>query len=137
MRTSAFLPAPPFQVPAAAAPLLSAVSTDLDAAMAKPATAVACGTAGICLLVAAAPAIVAAPALAALGFGSNGVVLGSAAASAQSGIGSVVAPGLFATFQSAGAGGYGVASVYGAVQIASGAVASSTMGILAWTKAKL
>ncbi|KAK8016061.1 hypothetical protein PG993_014250 [Apiospora rasikravindrae] len=137
MKTSAFLPVPPFQVPAAAAPLFSAVSTGLDAVIAKPATAVACGTAGICLLVATAPAIVAAPGLAALGFGSNGVVLGSAAASVQSGIGSVVAPGLFATFQSAGAGGYGVASVYGAVQIASGAVASSTMGILAWTKAKL
>lgn len=42
--------------------------------------------------------------------------LGSLAAGAQSGIGSVVAPSLFATLQSAGAGGYGVSAVYGAVQ---------------------
>ena len=133
-----------------------------QACKANPGTAVACGVAGVGLLVVAAPGIVAAPSLAAAGFGANGVVLGvfpvltfpnsasiilfksntsfltgSTAASVQSGIGSVVAPGLFATLQSAGAGGYGVATVYGAVQVAGGTVASSVLGVLAWSKAKL
>ena len=41
---------------------------------------------------------------------------GSLAAAFQSSVGSVAAGGIFATLQSAGAGGYGVATVYGAVQ---------------------
>lgn len=56
------------------------------------------------------------------------VLLGSIAAGAQSGIGSVVAPSLFATLQSAGAGGYGASAVYGAV---SGAAALGAGGSLA------
>lgn len=92
----------------------------------------------------------AAPALGLAGFGANGIVggqltpfvwvvhrfsvglltvlLGSLAAGAQSGIGSVVAPSLFATLQSAGAGGYGLSAVYGAVQ---GAAAVGAGGSLA------
>lgn len=62
---------------------------------------------------------------------------GSTAAGIQSGIGSVVAPGLFATLQSAAAGGYGAATVYGAVQVAGGAIASSGMGVIAWNKARI
>lgn len=93
---------------------------------------------GAGVLVCAVPALVAAPALGLAGFGANGIIggsltpfvwivhrfsagllivlPGSLAAGAQSGIGSVVAPSLFATLQSAGAGGYGVSAVYGAVQ---------------------
>ncbi|KAK7428482.1 hypothetical protein QQZ08_004920 [Neonectria magnoliae] len=75
-----------------------------------------------------APALVATPALAALGFGANGIVGGSIAAGVQSGIGSVAAPGLFATLQSAGAAGYGLAAVHGTVQ----GVALGAGGIGAW-----
>ncbi|EEU46606.1 uncharacterized protein NECHADRAFT_79370 [Fusarium vanettenii 77-13-4] len=91
----------------------------------NPKAAVAVG-AGV--LVCAVPALVAAPALGLTGFGANGIVGGSLAAGAQSGIGSVVAPSLFATLQSAGAGGYGLSAVYGAVQ---GAAAVGAGGSLA------
>ncbi|KAH7023699.1 hypothetical protein EDB80DRAFT_49372 [Ilyonectria destructans] len=75
------------------------------------------------------PAIVASPVLGILGFGANGIVGGSIAAGAQSGIGSVVAPSLFATLQSAGAGGYGVAAVHGVVQgAAAGGLAARWFG---------
>ncbi|KPM37771.1 hypothetical protein AK830_g8803 [Neonectria ditissima] len=67
-------------------------------------------------IVVAAPAIVAAPVLAIAGFGANGIVGGSIAAGIQSGMGSVAAGSLFATLQSAGAAGYGLAAVHGAVQ---------------------
>ncbi|KAM0436933.1 hypothetical protein ACHAPT_002646 [Fusarium lateritium] len=89
----------------------------------KAATAV-----GVGALVCAAPALVASPVLGLIGFGANGIVGGSAAAGFQSTIGSVVAPSLFATLQSAGAGGYGVSAVYGAVQ---GAAAVGAGGSLA------
>ncbi|KAF4448807.1 hypothetical protein F53441_7856 [Fusarium austroafricanum] len=72
----------------------------------------------------AVPAIVATPILGALGFGATGIAAGSAAAGIQSGVGSVVAPSLFATLQSAGAGGYGVAAVHGVVQATGAAVAA-------------
>ncbi|KAL0937820.1 uncharacterized protein CTRU02_207551 [Colletotrichum truncatum] len=103
---------------------------------ANPGMMVACGTVGVGVLLVAAPAVVAAPGLAAAGFGAEGVVAGSAAAGVQSGIGSVVAPSLFATLQSAGAGGYGVATVYGAVQGVGGVIASAGAGGFAWSKAK-
>ncbi|KAI1821767.1 hypothetical protein F4861DRAFT_517702 [Xylaria intraflava] len=74
----------------------------------------------------AAPMAAAAPVLGAFGFGANGIVAGSVAAGAQSGIGSVVAPSVFATLQSAAAGGYGVAAVSSAVQGLGGLVAMST-----------
>ncbi|KAJ4198174.1 hypothetical protein NW755_000862 [Fusarium falciforme] len=91
----------------------------------NPKAAVAVGAG---FLVCAVPALVAAPALGLAGFGANGIVGGSLAAGAQSGIGSVVAPSLFATLQSAGAGGYGLSAVYGAVQ---GAAALGAGGSLA------
>ncbi|KAK7418833.1 hypothetical protein QQX98_003695 [Neonectria punicea] len=80
-----------------------------------------------------APALVATPALAALGFGANGIVGGSIAAGVQSGIGSVVAPSLFATLQSAGAAGYGLAAVHGTVQ----GVALGAGGLGAWFSRKM
>ena len=52
------------------------------------------------------------------------MMLGSTAACVQSGIGSVVAPSLFATLTSAGAGGYGVAVVNGMAQGVGVAVAA-------------
>ncbi|KAL2693807.1 hypothetical protein Neosp_000373 [[Neocosmospora] mangrovei] len=91
----------------------------------NPKAAVAVGAG---LVVCAVPALVAAPALGLAGFGANGIVGGSLAAGAQSSIGSVVAPSLFATLQSAGAGGYGLSAVYGAVQ---GAAAVGAGGSLA------
>ncbi|KAF4984462.1 hypothetical protein FZEAL_363 [Fusarium zealandicum] len=79
----------------------------------NPVTAVCIGTSAVVI---AAPALVAGPALGAVGFGANGIAAGSAAAGIQSGIGSVAAPSLFATLQSAAAGGYGAAAVHGVVQ---------------------
>jgi hypothetical protein len=46
--------------------------------------------------------------------------IGTQAAAAQATIGNVVAPGMFATLTSAGAGGYGVAAIAGTVQWAGG-----------------
>lgn len=53
----------------------------------------------------------------------------------QNGIGSVVAPLLFATCQSAAMGGYGVATVFGAVQAGGGFMAGSA-GTVLWMKSK-
>ncbi|KAF5003345.1 hypothetical protein FDECE_10093, partial [Fusarium decemcellulare] len=77
---------------------------------------------GIGALAIAAPALAAGPALAMFGFKTSGIASSSIAAGAQKGIGSVIAPSVFSTLQSAGAGGYGVASVYGAVQGAGAAL---------------
>ena len=106
---------------------------------ANPGSAVACGAAGVGIAIVAAPVILAAPGLAAAGvagFGAEGIVAGSTAAGFQQGIGSVVAPSLFATLQSAGAGGYGVATVYGAAQAVGGVVTSASLGTLAWLQRK-
>ncbi|KAI1132401.1 hypothetical protein F5Y10DRAFT_231095 [Nemania abortiva] len=92
----------------------------------NPGKAVALGVAmGAGAVMVATPMAVATPLLGAVGFGANGVVAGSVAAGAQSGIGSVVAPSLFATLQSAAAGGYGVPAVAVTVQSLGGVVASS------------
>ncbi|WXC62739.1 hypothetical protein SNK03_008569 [Fusarium graminearum] len=102
------------------------ISTLLNRQMSGPAIAtIATGVA-----IVAVPAIVAGPILGALGFGAAGVAAGSTAAGVQSGIGSVAAGSLFATLQSASAGGYGVAIVHGAVQ-AVGAVVGAR-GVGAW-----
>lgn len=63
-----------------------------------------------------APGMLALPVLGLFGFGSGGVIGGSLAAGAQAGIGNVVLGSIFATLQSAGAGGAGVAVVNGVVQ---------------------
>ncbi|KAL8793399.1 MAG: hypothetical protein Q9195_003985 [Heterodermia aff. obscurata] len=89
------------------------------------------GTTG---LIVAVPALVAAPALGAAGFGANGVVIGSAAAASQ---GPAVAAGsLFATLTSAGAGGYGVPIIYGAVQGVAASTGGVVAGVNAWMKWK-
>ncbi|KAG4260543.1 hypothetical protein FPRO03_02366 [Fusarium proliferatum] len=74
-------------------------------------------------VLAIAPAVAVTPVLAGLGFGAGGIV--AAAAGIQSGIGSVVAGSAFATLQSAGAGGFGLAVVNGVVQAAGVVVGGS------------
>jgi len=54
----------------------------------------------------------------------------------QSGMGSVIAPSVFSTLQSAAAGGYGAATVGAAVQAAGGTVASAAGAALTWAKVK-
>jgi hypothetical protein len=61
---------------------------------------------------------------------------GSSAAAIQSSIGSVMSPSLFATLQSAGAGGYGVATVYPVVQVVGGTITSFAAASVAWVKSK-
>ncbi|OCL14161.1 hypothetical protein AOQ84DRAFT_359153 [Glonium stellatum] len=85
---------------------------------ANPGRAATYGTAGVGLVLVAAPALVAAPRL--------GV----------SSIGSVVSPSLFATLQSAGAGGYGVATIYPVAQVMGGTIASAAGACVAWAKPK-
>ncbi|KAI0907561.1 hypothetical protein F4823DRAFT_564703 [Ustulina deusta] len=96
-------------------------------AVANPGKAATMGAGAVLV---AAPMALIAPILGAIGFGANGVVAGSIAAGAQSGIGSVVAPSLFATLQSAGAAGYGAAAVSAVVQ-GTGAVVAASAGVLA------
>ncbi|KAK1513372.1 uncharacterized protein CCOS01_14314 [Colletotrichum costaricense] len=98
----------------------------------NPGTTVCYGVSAGSLVVLAAPALVAAPALGLAGFGSQGIVAGSTAAGIQAGIGNVVAPSLFATLQSAGAAGYGAAVVNGAIQAGAGVSATA----FAWWGAK-
>ncbi|KAK1478990.1 hypothetical protein CABS01_14674 [Colletotrichum abscissum] len=98
----------------------------------NPGTTVCYGLSAGSLVVLAAPALVAAPALGLAGFGSQGIVAGSTAAGIQAGIGNVVAPSLFATLQSAGAAGYGAAVVNGAIQGGAGVSATA----FAWLGAK-
>jgi hypothetical protein len=108
------------------------------------------GAGGLTIL--ALPAVIVAPIIAVLnllGFGSGGIVagrlrrsrfqhwtrsryltfswanmhrLGSVAASTQAGIGNVIAGSTFATLTSAGAGGYIITTIIGAVQAAGGAI---------------
>ncbi|PHH88389.1 hypothetical protein CDD83_7605 [Cordyceps sp. RAO-2017] len=78
------------------------------------------------ILVVLAPAIVATPVLGILGFTTTGISAGSTAAALQSSLGSVTAPCLFSTLQSAAMGGYGVAAVNGFVQGVGAMVATGT-----------
>ncbi|KAF4547163.1 Hypothetical protein D9617_55g071570 [Elsinoe fawcettii] len=77
----------------------------------------------------AAPAIVSAPALLMSGFGSTGIGAGTVAAAAQSAVGNVAAGSVFATLQSAGAGGVGLAAVNGMIQIGGGLITILGSGI--------
>lgn len=58
------------------------------------------------------------------------------AASTQATIGNVVAPGLFATLTSAGAGGYGVAAISGVAQWAGGTMVGLAGAAGTWLKVK-
>ncbi|RBR17719.1 uncharacterized protein FIESC28_06415 [Fusarium coffeatum] len=90
--------------------LSNAANSTFEYAKEKPLAATAFGTAGIMV---AAPAVVVAPALAAAGFGANGIAAG---------IGNVVAHSGFAVLQSYGMAGYGVPLVHGVVQAAGAAI---------------
>ncbi|KAI7908757.1 hypothetical protein M9X92_012012 [Pyricularia oryzae] len=80
------------------------------------AAAVILGISGIAMV--AAPAVLTLPALGAVGFSASRPIAGD-------GLGSVVAPSLFVTCQSAAMGGYGAATVFGLVQVVGGAMAVS------------
>lgn len=67
---------------------------------------------------------------------ANCLYVASIAATVQSSIGNVAAGSIFATLQSAGAGGVGAAVVSGAVQIGGAGVAAAGAGIMAWAKSK-
>ncbi|KAL6235166.1 hypothetical protein BDW75DRAFT_240448 [Aspergillus navahoensis] len=84
----------------------------------------------------AAPGLVVAPALSALGFSAGGVQAYSLAASAQSVIGNVAAGSMFATLQSAGTGGAGLAVINGIAQTGTLVVGVGSAG-LAWVRARL
>ncbi|KAI1879462.1 hypothetical protein JX265_002416 [Neoarthrinium moseri] len=96
----------------------------------NPWRAAACGAAAVGLGAMAAPGVVAAPLLGAAGFGGQGIVGGSVAAGAQSVIGNVAASSLFATLQSAGMAGYGVAVVNTVVQVGGACLATASGGLL-------
>ncbi|KID90870.1 hypothetical protein MGU_01824 [Metarhizium guizhouense ARSEF 977] len=96
---------------------------------------VAAAVIGTGAAVVAAPALLSAPALAVAGFSSSGITAGSLAATVQSGIGSVVAGGAFATLQSAGAGGAGLAIVNGVAQ-GVGVGAATVGGLMGFFGAK-
>ncbi|KAL8818111.1 MAG: hypothetical protein Q9223_003187 [Gallowayella weberi] len=81
------------------------------------------------LLLTLGPGLLAGPALGAAGFSSSGLVSGSAAAAHQAATGNVAARSVFAVLQSAGAGGYGVPIVHGAIR--AGSVIAGTFGAFA------
>ncbi|EXJ53836.1 hypothetical protein A1O7_09172 [Cladophialophora yegresii CBS 114405] len=98
------------------------------------------GTAGVALM--AAPALASVPVLSAMGFTAGGVQAvsfnetGTLAATIHGGIGNVAAGSIFATAQSAAAGGAGLAVVNGAAQICGGVITAGVGGV-AWLKSKL
>ncbi|KAL8635840.1 MAG: hypothetical protein Q9226_009314 [Calogaya cf. arnoldii] len=77
-----------------------------------------------------APGLLAAPALNAVGFG-NTITGGSAATVWQAAYGTITSPSLFATLQSAGAGGYGVPVIHGMVR--AGVAAAGSLGAITTT----
>jgi len=99
-----------------------------------------------------APTVVSAPVLLATGFSSSGVgagkflspkyhtssqlCKGTIAAGVQSSIGNVAAGSVFATLQSAGTGGAGLAVVNGVAQVGGCAMAAAGSG-LAFLKSKM
>ncbi|KAL7909047.1 hypothetical protein GGI35DRAFT_425261 [Trichoderma velutinum] len=96
---------------------------------------------GTGLLVVAAPAVLTAPIMGlagAAGFTPAGIAASSAASAIHASIGNVAAGSIFATFQSAAAGGYGVGVLAGAAQTAGSAVAgaSGVGAVLTYFKGK-
>ncbi|KAL7795960.1 hypothetical protein V8C37DRAFT_372647 [Trichoderma ceciliae] len=91
---------------------------------------------GAGILAVAAPAVVTAPILGmagAAGFTPAGIAASSIASAVHASIGNVAAGSIFATMQSAAAGGYGLATLTTAAQAAGGAVAG-VGGVTAWLK---
>ncbi|EFX05635.1 hypothetical protein CMQ_3704 [Grosmannia clavigera kw1407] len=101
----------------------------------NPGTTALYATSGVATAFMVAPMAVAGAGLGLIGFTANGVAATSMAAGWQASIGSVVAPSLFATLQSAAAGGYGVAAVGSAVSSVSGLLGVST-GVAAALRTK-
>ncbi|KAL4881492.1 hypothetical protein BJY04DRAFT_189096 [Aspergillus karnatakaensis] len=99
----------------------------------NPRIAAATATVG---LVVALPGALVAPVLSLAGYGPGGVQAASIAAGAQSAIGNVVGGSVFATLQSAGAGGAGYAIVTGATQVGAAVIGAAGAGA-AWAWAKL
>ncbi|CAI7669616.1 unnamed protein product [Penicillium palitans] len=83
--------------------------------------------------VVAAPKLVIAPILSGLGLNAGGVAAGSYAEAVQSSIGNVVTDSLFATGQSAGAGGLGSVAVNTAAQECGALTGMGSAGF-AWFK---
>ncbi|RFU78683.1 hypothetical protein TARUN_3530 [Trichoderma arundinaceum] len=93
---------------------------------------------GAGILAVAAPSVVVAPIMGiagAAGFTPTGIAAYSVASTIHGSIGNVAAGSLFATMQSAAAGGYGLAAVTSAAQAAGGAVAG-VGGVVALWKGK-
>ncbi|EAQ87648.1 predicted protein [Chaetomium globosum CBS 148.51] len=78
--------------------------------------------------IACAPALVTTPFLAVSGFGAGGVGFNTVAAAAHSTIGNVAGGSLFATLQSAGAGGAGAVAVNAAASAGGAAMAGVAVG---------
>ncbi|KAL6702217.1 hypothetical protein J3F84DRAFT_27146 [Trichoderma pleuroticola] len=111
------------------------------AAWENPLLAAATVATGTGLLVVAAPAVLTAPIMGlagAAGFTPAGIAASSAASAIHAGIGNVAVGSIFATLQSAAAGGYGVGVLAGAAQTAGGAVAGAggVGGVLTYLKGK-
>ncbi|OJJ59324.1 hypothetical protein ASPSYDRAFT_67485 [Aspergillus sydowii CBS 593.65] len=89
--------------------------------------------------VVAFPSLMVTPALSAAGFGAAGVKACSLAAGAHSVIGNIAAGSVFATMQSAGAGGAGLAALNGATQVGAAAVwmAGNANATVAWARSRL
>ncbi|KAI0133284.1 hypothetical protein F4776DRAFT_624885 [Hypoxylon sp. NC0597] len=94
----------------------------------NPKSAAMYGLAGTAIAI---PVAITGPALAAAGFGANGIAAGSVASGIQAGIGNVAAGSAFATLQSAGMAGYGAAIVNGVIQAGGAAIAVATTGVAA------
>ncbi|KAK1255314.1 hypothetical protein MKX08_009309 [Trichoderma sp. CBMAI-0020] len=106
------------------------------AAQENPMLAAATVVTGAGVAVIAAPALITAPIMGVagmVGFTPAGVAGASLASALQASIGNVAAGSLFATMQSAAAGGYGVAALAGTAQAIGGAVAGAGSIGTAWT----
>lgn len=106
------------------------------AARENPMLAAATVVTGAGVAVIAAPALITAPIMGIagmVGFTPAGVAGASIASALQASIGNVAAGSIFATIQSAAAGGYGVAALAGTAQAVGGAVAGAGSIGTAWT----
>ncbi|KAL9479743.1 hypothetical protein ACSS6W_004529 [Trichoderma asperelloides] len=102
----------------------------------NPMLAAATVVTGAGVAVVAAPALITAPIMGIAGmagFTQAGIAGASIASALQASIGNVAAGSIFATVQSAAAGGYGVAALTGTVQAVGGAVAGAGSIGTAWT----
>ncbi|UKZ91103.1 uncharacterized protein TrAFT101_006099 [Trichoderma asperellum] len=106
------------------------------AARENPMLAAATVVTGAGVAVVAVPALITAPIMGIAGmagFTQAGIAGASIASALQASIGNVAAGSIFATVQSAAAGGYGVAALAGTAQAVGGAVAGAGSIGTAWT----